>query len=150
MFARLIPYLEFYNRLLFAYFGSVKTKWKDFQMNYDESKKLPPIPDDFQSILNDLKLKEGDELVQEFIRIFTSRTPTDIEHLIEFRKSENYVNLKQKVHFLSTTLVTLKFDYGLSLANKIEKAIDAKRNHEVLDLTDEFIEYLLDALIEIS
>jgi HPt (histidine-containing phosphotransfer) domain-containing protein len=106
--------------------------------------------DDFHAILDELREKEGDYLVDEFIKIFSNRIPTDITHLIESRKNSNFRELKQKAHFLSTTLVTLKFTHGRLLASEIENAVDSEDTTRALKLTDQFIEYLNKALNTIS
>lgn len=106
--------------------------------------------DDFITILNDLRVKEGDALVQEFIKILKNRIPTDIEHLKHARRTENLQELKQKAHFLSTTLITLKFQQGLSLAKRIENAIDTNNQATALSLTDAFTDYLKRVLKEIK
>lgn len=117
-------------------------------MNNSVSQRINPT-DDFRTILNDLRVKEGNELVNEFIKIFSSRIPSDISYLVEARNNENFVELKQKSHFLSTTLLTLKFNHGFTLSSGIEKAIDTDLGSSALVLTDELIEYLNDALKEI-
>lgn len=106
--------------------------------------------DDFRTILNDLRIKEGDDLVKEFITIFSTRIPNDIEEIKKARNAQDFEQIKQKTHFLSTSLLTLKFHFGFSLAEQIEKTIDEKNTTQTLKGTDEFIEYLNDALNAIS
>ena len=108
------------------------------------------IKDHFVSILNELRHHEGDELVNEFQRIFVERIPKDVKDLIDARKHRDFDSMKRKAHFLSTTLVTLKFHQGLIVSSELEKAIELDQKASALLLTDQLIEYLNSALIEIE
>ena len=105
--------------------------------------------DDFKFILNELRVKEGDELVNEFERIFKSRIPKDIDDLALAHKEQDFQKIKSKAHLLATTLLTLKFRHGYELTEELERAIDNDQNAQVLRLTGHLIEYLNSALIKI-
>jgi HPt (histidine-containing phosphotransfer) domain-containing protein len=106
--------------------------------------------DHFRAIINDLRRLEGDELVNEFTRIFTTRIPNDIHDLIEAREKRDFTALKQKSHFLSTTLLTLKFNQGLALTNELQKQTALGEETLALDLSDQLINYLNRALNELE
>ncbi|MFK7786615.1 MAG: ATP-binding protein [Crocinitomicaceae bacterium] len=115
-----------------------------------ESKTLNVTKDHFEHILKDLGKQEGDELVREFKQIFSGRIPQDIKDLIDARKGRDFRALLKKAHFLSTTLLTLKFNQGLTISTELEKAIDAGQEASALMLTDQLIDYLNSALKEIE
>jgi PAS domain S-box-containing protein len=115
-----------------------------------ESKTVNAAKDHFERILNDLSQREGEELVGEFKRIFAGRIPQDIKDLSEARNTRNFPALAKKAHFLSTTLLTLKFNHGLSLTNDLEKAVETGQEASALMLTDQLIDYLNSALKEIE
>ena len=114
-----------------------------------ESNTSDPIKDDFKTILDELRKKEGDELVNEFEKIFRNRIPNDIQDLIRARKNRNINDIRIKAHFLSTTLLTLKFNHGLALAEELEKAVDGNQEESALLFTDRLIDYLNTALNEL-
>jgi CheY-like chemotaxis protein len=111
-----------------------------------ESKASAMAKDDFKTILNVLREKEGDELVNEFERIFRSRIPQDINDLIRAREVQNFREIQRKAHYLTTTLLTLKFSHGLALAEELEEAVANNQEASILILTDRFIDYLNNAL----
>lgn len=114
-----------------------------------ESKVSNSIKDDFRAILNELCTLEGEELVHEFEEIFKNRIPQDIDDLIRARKNRNFQEIKNRARYLSTTLLTLNFEHGLSLARELEKAANNDQDVHILMLTDRFIDYLNTALKEI-
>ena len=114
-----------------------------------ESKASNSIKDDFKTIMNELRKKEGDALVNEFEKIFRNRIPQDIDDLIRARENKNFDEIQNKAHYLLTTLLTLKFEQGFGLAGELEKAVDNNKNAYALMLTDRFIDYLNTALKEI-
>lgn len=111
-----------------------------------ESKTSAVVKDDFKTILKGLREKEGDELVDEFERIFRNRIPQDINDLIRAREIRNFQEIQSKAHYLTTTLFTLKFSHGLALAEELEKAVANNQEASILILTNRFIDYLNDAL----
>ncbi len=114
-----------------------------------ESNTSAILKDNFKAILNELRKQEGDELVNEFERIFKNRIPQDIDDLIRARKSQDFEKIQIKAHYLSTTLLTLKFSHGLALSGELEKAVDYNQEASILMLTDRFIAYLNGALNEL-
>jgi len=119
-------------------------------LQHFESKTLSLSKDGFQQILNDLARNEGTELVEEFQRIFKTRIPNDINDLIDARKKRDFQALKTKAHFLSTTLLTLKFTHGLTIANELIKQVEEGQETSVLMLSDQLIDYLNSALKELE
>ncbi|MDG1332477.1 MAG: ATP-binding protein [Crocinitomicaceae bacterium] len=114
-----------------------------------ESKSSIKITDDFKAILNKQRKNEGDALVDEFERIFKQRIPKDIQDLIIARKDRDFGVIKAKAHYLSTTLLTLKFEQGLSLSEKLDESALDQDETSTLMITDQFIDYLNSALKEI-
>lgn len=114
-----------------------------------ESNMSDPIKDDFKIILNELRKNEGDELVNEFEKVFRNRVPDDIQELIRAREDKNIVEIRIKGHFLSTTFLTLKFSQGLALTVELEKAVDRNQEEYALLLADRLIDYLNKAVNEI-
>lgn len=114
-----------------------------------ESKTSAILKDNFKAILNELRKQEGDELVNEFEKIFKNRISQDIDDLIRARKSRDFEKIQIKAHYLSTTLLTLKFSHGLALSGELEKAVDNNQDASTLMLTDRFIDYLNGALNEL-
>ena len=106
--------------------------------------------DDFRQILKHLADKEGDELVDEFKRIFQSRIPNDIHDLITAKDNRDFPALRRKAHFLSTSLLTLRFDYGFAIASELQKQIDLGEESTILSLSDQLIDYLNSALNELE
>ncbi len=105
--------------------------------------------DNFKEILAELRTKEGDELVDEFERILRVRIPKDMEDLRIATQERNTDAIGKKAHFLSTTLITLKFPQGIHHSVNLEKASKSQGLEEVLPLTEEFIQYLDRMLNEI-
>lgn len=114
-----------------------------------ESKNSSVLKDDFKKILDDLRQEEGNELVDEFERIFKTRIPKDMDDLIRARKTRNFAEMKRKAHFLTTTLLTLKFSRGLALSEELREAIEDEQEASALMLADRLIDYLNGALIHI-
>lgn len=125
-------------------FGLISEILRQFEL-----KTPATLRDDFTSILNELRLQEGEELVNEFESIFKNRIPKDIADLVNARNARDFTGIQRKAHFLSTTLITLKFTQGLDLATDIGKSIEANHENLTLKLTDQFIDYLNGALTEI-
>lgn len=113
-----------------------------------ELKSSSELRDDFKSILIELRASVGDEIVNEFEKIFNNRIPKDIDDLVTARKERNFEKIKNKAHFLSTTMITLKFKRGLDLASELQLEIENNREEQILILTDRFIDYLTNALAE--
>jgi PAS domain S-box-containing protein len=105
--------------------------------------------DDFKVILNELRKKEGNELVNEFEKIFKTRAPKDIKELTNSYEKRNIEEIYKKAHFLSTTFCTLRFEKGELLTNKIDLAYKAGNEHSVFDLAEKLIIYLKDAIVKI-
>lgn len=105
-----------------------------------------PAKDNFRQILDQLRITEGDALIDEFQRIFKKRIPQDILDLEKGRDEKNFRAIQEKAHYLSTTLLTLKFNQGLALSAELEMAVGKRDNTSALALTNQFIEYLNGAL----
>lgn len=108
------------------------------------------VTDKFSEILNHLRQLEGDELVSEFIRIFKSRVPNDVNDLIRFKEKRDFDEIRRKAHFLSTTLLTLKFNQGFAISTELEEAAKIGQEASVMILTDRLVDYLNCALKEIE
>ncbi len=100
------------------------------------------MKDDFKVILTELRQKEGDDLVNEFERILRARIPQDLNDLSSAASQNDMESLGRKAHFLSTTLITLKFTQGIELTDALEKAAKAGELQPSLLLTNELIQYL--------
>lgn len=100
------------------------------------------MKDDFKVILTELRQKEGDDLVNEFERILRARIPQDLNDLSSAASQNDMESLGRKAHFLSTTLITLKFTQGVELTDALEKAAKAGKLQPSLLLTNELIQYL--------
>ena len=100
------------------------------------------VKDDFKGILAELRQKEGHDLVNEFERILRVRIPQDLNDLSAAASQNDMESLGKKAHFLSTTLITLKFTQGVELTDALEKSAKAGELQQSLLLTSELIQYL--------
>ncbi len=100
------------------------------------------VKDDFKGILAELRRKEGHDLVNEFERILRVRIPQDLNDLSAAASQNDMESLGKKAHFLSTTLITLKFTQGVELTDALEKSAKAGELQQSLLLTSELIQYL--------
>lgn len=100
------------------------------------------VKDDFKGTLAELRRKEGHDLVNEFERILRVRIPQDLNDLSAAASQNDMESLGKKAHFLSTTLITLKFTQGVELTDALEKSAKAGELQQSLLLTSELIQYL--------
>ncbi len=107
------------------------------------------MKDDFKAILMELRFKEGNELVDEFERILRKRIPHDIRDLSESISRKDIESIGKKAHFLTTTLVTLKFTQGVEICDALQKTVQKSALDESIELANRLIQYLHQMINEI-
>lgn len=98
--------------------------------------------DDFHTILVDLENKEGKEFLLAMMTVYLKRIPNNIKELENDLEESNLSSIEQKAHLLAGSLSSVSFNYGESLAKKLEKAAASQKTDEVEMLTKQLIDYL--------
>jgi len=106
--------------------------------------------DNFLAHLKVVADKEGQELVNEFIKIFKSRIPEDISALNQFVEEKNTEGLKSKAHFLTSTMRSMNFKKGEDLAVQICNQVSKEHAEKAFHSARLFSKYLHHALSQLS
>ncbi|MEM1260751.1 MAG: response regulator, partial [Bacteroidota bacterium] len=98
--------------------------------------------DDFESLLNDLRNKEGDDFVKKVTGHFVERTPKDISEIETAIKDGDMHLLGQKAHLIIGSLGLFDFEKGLKLSKDIEYYAKKGDSQKAIQLGNELISYL--------
>gem|GEM_PF-5283818 len=106
--------------------------------------------EDIISSLEELTLREGTELVSQFIEIFNARIPADILELKAALDQKNYQALYKKAHFLNTTFTTMNLTKGAKLSSEIQECYKNQKEDLVLEKSKTLMNYLNYSLEQIG
>ncbi len=102
--------------------------------------------DDFNSLLENLKEREGEEFVEAVMEHFIERTPSDIEAIQTALETKNLQVLVQKSHLVAGSLGVFGFQNGLELSRSTEKSAKEGDIEQAGELANKLISYLHTAL----
>ncbi len=106
--------------------------------------------DDFKEIIKRLKIKEGEDFVNEITGYFLERTPQDILDIKEAIASNNLEALKEKVHLIMGTFGVFHFDKGRILCSTIEKEVQVANSVKIKKTSNDLVCFLEKAMIALS
>ncbi|NNK81459.1 MAG: Hpt domain-containing protein, partial [Flavobacteriales bacterium] len=100
------------------------------------------VTEDFKAIIQAMRKDEGDELVDNLLKIFLNRIPKDMEELASARETRDFESLSKKSHLLAGSLISLRFEKGFELARSVEKYAFEKKHEEANRSSAMLIDYL--------
>lgn len=98
--------------------------------------------EDVQGILDELKSREGAELVSGITELFVQRLDADISDVKNGILKNSLVILGDKAHFLYSTFNTFGFKTGKELSELIEEKCKITKDISVLDEAHQLVAYL--------
>ena len=134
------PYSE--EDLLSATLKQLKLTNKDLGIQDFESDEF----DDFDILINKLRVSLGDKVVVQAQEYFLTRTPLDVEEIKKGIADKDMVLLENMAHYIAGTLGALKFEKGCDLAKNMEKTIKSGQNEYGLILAKKLNAHLLNAI----
>ena len=134
------PYSE--EDLLSATLKQLKLTNKDLGIQNFESDEF----DDFDILINKLRVSLGDKVVVQAQEYFLTRTPLDVEEIKKGIADKDMVLLENMAHYIAGTLGALKFEKGCDLAKNMEKTIKSGQNEYGLILAKKLNAHLLNAI----
>ncbi len=112
--------------------------------------KVASKTDNIKDILMQFEKEEGEEFVTLMLNIFKKRIPLDIMEL-EYALSNNHLEtIKNKAHFISGSLASLRFDEGREISKKTEKAAANVEEENAKVCARDLINYLENVLTNLN
>ncbi|MDT7827409.1 ATP-binding protein [Pricia sp. S334] len=107
------------------------------------------VYDDFESLIEELKMQEGDEFGELIQQHFQESTPSDIEDIEKAIENNDATLLFEKCHMLAGSLGVLGFSKGHGLSSSIEASVKKGDMEAAKHLAGNLIVYLNKALNEL-
>ena len=106
--------------------------------------------DNIKDILHKFEQEEGEEFVSLMLSIFKKRIPLDIMELENALSNNHLETIKNKAHFITGSLASLRFDAGCLISRKTEKAAANIEEENAKVYTRDLIDYLENVLINLN
>lgn len=106
--------------------------------------------DNIKDILHQFQQEEGEEFVALMLSIFKKRIPLDIMELENALSNNHLETIKNKAHFISGSLASLRFDAGREISKKTEKAAANVEEENTKVYARDLINYLENVLINLN
>ena len=106
--------------------------------------------DNIKDILHQFEQEEGEEFVALMLSIFKKRIPLDIMELENALSNNHLEAIKNKAHYISGSLASLRFDAGREISKKTEKAAANVEEENAKVCTRDLINYLENVLTNLN
>ena len=106
--------------------------------------------DNIKDILHQFEQEEGEEFVALMLSIFKKRIPLDIVELENALSNNHLEAIKNKAHYISGSLASLRFDAGREISKKTEHAAANVEEENAKVCTRDLINYLENILTNLN